>query len=108
MGVLVRHFGFWSLSACRVVYTLALEHGAEVERYGFAYGTLPEHAERGEERFTVEHHRTTGEVWYDLYAFSKPAHPLAKIGYPVARSVQKRFASESKEAMVRAVAHRDA
>jgi len=25
-----------------------------IQRYGFAYGTLPDHAETGEERFLVE------------------------------------------------------
>ena len=101
VGILVRHFGFWSLSACRIVYVV--RGTGETEMYGFAYGTLPAHAERGEERFTVEHHLATGEVWYDLYAFSKPAHLLAKVGYPLGRSVQKRFISESKRAMVKAV-----
>jgi uncharacterized protein (UPF0548 family) len=101
VGILVRHLGFWSLNACRIVYLI--EEKGEVERYGFAYGTLPEHAERGEERFAVEYHRAGGKVWYDLYAFSKPRHALARAGYPVSRLLQKRFARGSKEAMVRAV-----
>ncbi|HEX8634720.1 MAG TPA: DUF1990 domain-containing protein [Pyrinomonadaceae bacterium] len=101
VGILVRHLGFWSLNACRVVYVM--EENGEIERYGFAYGTLPEHAERGEERFTVEYHPAKGQVWYDLYAFSKPRHMLARAGYPVSRLLQKRFAGESKKAMVKAV-----
>jgi len=101
VGILVRHFGFWSLNACRIVYLI--ESTGEVERYGFAYGTLPDHVERGEERFMVEYHRTDGKVWYDLYAFSKPRHALAQAGYPVSRLLQKRFARESKQAMVKAV-----
>jgi uncharacterized protein (UPF0548 family) len=103
VAVLVRHLGFWSLNACRIVYLI--EEKGEVERYGFAYGTLPAHAERGEERFSVEYHRAGGEVWYDLYAFSKPGHALARAGYPFSRSLQKRFARESKNAMVKAVNH---
>jgi uncharacterized protein (UPF0548 family) len=61
-----------------------------------------EHAERGEERFTVEYHSDDQSVWYDLFAFSRPG-PLARLGYPVARSLQKRFARDSNLAMRRAV-----
>lgn len=98
VAILARHFGFWSLSASRIVYVV--EEEGEIERYGFAYGTLPGHVERGEERFSVEYHHGEDEVWYDLYAFSKPKHPLAKAGYPVSRLLQKRFARESKRAML--------
>lgn len=101
VAVCIRHFGFWSLNACRIVYVFE-ERGA-VQRYGFAYGTLREHGETGEERFGVEWHREDDSVWYDLYAFSRPRHPLARLGYPLSRSLQKRFAAESKAAMVRAV-----
>lgn len=101
VGVLAHHFGFWSLNACRIVYVL--DEKGEVEKCGFAYGTLPAHGERGEERFSVEYNRSDEKVWYDLYAFSKPKHVLAKAGYPISRSLQKRFASESKKAMLKAV-----
>ena len=89
VGVLISHFGFWSLNACRIAYVME-EHGAR-ERFGFAYGTLEEHGERGEERFSVEFHAEYGAVWYDLYAFSRP-NLLARLGYPLARALQKRFA----------------
>lgn len=102
VAVVGSHLGFWSLNACRVVYRV--EEDGEVRRYGFAYGTLPGHAERGEERFTVEWDRTDGSVHYDVYAFSRPNHPLAWLGYPFARRLQRRFARDSKAAMVRAVA----
>jgi len=98
VGEIVKHLGFYSLNACRIVYTID-----EPDRFGFAYGTLPEHAETGEERFSVEFDRATGEVTYDLFAFSKPNQLLAKIGYPISRYLQKRFAPESKAAMRRAV-----
>lgn len=101
VAVVARIAGFWSPNACRVVYRLDEEVDG-VRRFGFAYGTLPAHAERGEERFTVEWRRD-GSVWYDLYAFSRPNHPLARIGYPVARTLQRRFARDSLAAMVRAV-----
>src|SRR5262245_60301289 len=51
-GVAIRHFGFWSLNSARIAYVL--EEDGPIQRYGFAYGTLPGHAECGEERFTVE------------------------------------------------------
>jgi uncharacterized protein (UPF0548 family) len=102
VAVRVRHFGFWSLNAARIVYVI--EDEGPVVRYGFAYGTLPDHAEMGEERFTVEWHHGDGSVWYDLYAFSRPNHYLAKIGRPVARALQQRFARDSKRAMARAAA----
>ena len=87
--------GMWSLNACRVVYVVD-----EMEsRFGFAYGTLPDHIERGEERFLIEWNRTDDSVWYDILAFSQPRHPLVKLGAPVARMMQKRFARDSLRAM---------
>jgi uncharacterized protein (UPF0548 family) len=100
VAVLVSHFGFWTLNPCRIVYLI--EERDSIERYGFAYGTLPDHAERGEERFTVEYNPVDQSVWYDLFAFSRPA-PLARLASPFARRLQKRFASESKSAMQDAV-----
>jgi len=97
VAVVVKHLGFWSLNACRVVYVIE-----EDRRYGFAYGTLEEHAERGEERFMVEWNEEDDTVWYDLLAISKPG-PLARLGYPYARALQKRFAEDSKSAMKRAM-----
>jgi uncharacterized protein (UPF0548 family) len=99
VAVLISHFGFWSMNACRIVYVID-EHGSS-ERYGFAYGTLPDHGERGEERFSVELD-TDQTVWYDLYAFSRPS-PIARVAYPFARVLQKRFATDSKAAMQKAV-----
>lgn len=86
--------GLWSLNACRVVYVVD-----ETERFGFAYGTLPGHIERGEERFLVEWNRNDDSVCYDILAFSQPRHPLVKLGAPVARRMQKRFARDSLRAM---------
>ena len=74
-----------------------------MRRTGFAYGTLPAHAEIGEERFAVEWQLADDSVWYDLYAFSRPGHLLARLGYPIARRLQRRFARESKQAMLDAV-----
>ena len=95
---LAYHLGFWSLNSCRIVYVID-----EPERFGFAYGTLTEHVEIGEERFIVELHADTDEVWYDILAFSKPGSLLIKLGYPYSRYKQKQFAVGSKAAMQKAV-----
>lgn len=102
--VLARHFGLWSLNANRIIYVI--EERGNLDRYGFAFGTLPGHVEQGEERFTVEWRRADNTVWYELLAFAKPKHILARIGYPLTRLVQKRFAKDSGEAMRAEVAGR--
>ena len=107
VAVVVRHFAFWSLNACRVLYEIDEDdarHG--VRRVGFAYGTLPAHGEIGEERFSVELHSADDSVWYDLYAISRPGHPLVRLAYPIARHLQRRFARDSKQAMIDAASHR--
>jgi uncharacterized protein (UPF0548 family) len=47
VAVLARHYGFLSLNPCRILYTIE-------DDGGFAYGMLPEHGERGEERFSLK------------------------------------------------------
>jgi uncharacterized protein (UPF0548 family) len=101
VAVIARLFGLWWLNACRIVYVV--DEGGPAQRYGFAYGTLPGHAESGEERFTVEWHEADNAVWYDILAFSRPQQLLARLGYPFARRLQKRFARESTAAMRKAV-----
>ena len=93
VAVKARAFGTWSLNACRVVYVIE-----EARRFGFAYGTLPGHVECGEERFLIEW-LPDDTVWYDILAFSRPRHPLVKLGYPLARKLQKQFARESLNRM---------
>jgi uncharacterized protein (UPF0548 family) len=100
VAVLARHLGFYSLNACRIVYVVDEE--GPPRRYGFAYGTLPDHAEQGEERFTIEW-QSDDSIWYDILAFSRPNQLLARLGYPMTRILQKRFAQDSKQAMRRAV-----
>jgi uncharacterized protein (UPF0548 family) len=100
--VVVAHFfGLWWLNACRIVYVV--DERGPVARFGFAYGTLPGHAESGEERFLVEWDHGDGSVWYDILAFSRPSHVLARLGGPLARRFQARFRRDSTAAMQRAV-----
>ncbi|MCE9604598.1 MAG: DUF1990 domain-containing protein [Planctomycetia bacterium] len=98
--VVARALGLWSAHTARIVYVIDEPH-----RFGFAYGTLPGHAEQGEERFLVEQ-LADGSVWYDVVAFSRPRHLLAKLAYPFIRRLQKRFGRETADAMVRAVRSR--
>src|SRR5216684_4287516 len=101
VAVKARAFGSWSLSAARVVYLI--DEDGLISRFGFAYGTLRDHVERGEERFTVEWHKQDNSVWYDILAFSQPRHPLVRLSFPLARILQKRFVRDSKRRMVEAV-----
>jgi uncharacterized protein (UPF0548 family) len=98
VAVQAKTFGFWSLNATRVVYVID-EKDFEKARFGFAYGTLPDHVERGEERFTVEWRKDDDSVWYDIYAFSRPRHPLARLGFLITRRLQKRFVKDSLDVM---------
>jgi uncharacterized protein (UPF0548 family) len=101
VAVSVRHLGFYSLHACRIVYVV--DEQSPGKRFGFAYGTLGEHAESGEERFTVEWNRDDDRVWYDILAFSRPRQMFARLGYPLSRSLQRKFARGSKLAMLQSV-----
>jgi len=106
VAVLASHYGFHSLNPCRISYTIEQDEGYIVRR-GFAYGTLPDHGEKGEERFAVEWCRDDDSVFYDLYAFSRPNHLLAKLGHPIARRLQRRFAKDSLHAMIQATNHKN-
>ncbi len=75
--------GISTLAACRIVAVVD-----DPTRFGFAYGTLEGHPERGEESFIVE--RDGATVTFHIRAFSRPADPLARIGAPVARRIQRR------------------
>jgi uncharacterized protein (UPF0548 family) len=101
VAVLAHLLGIWSLSASRIIYVV--DETGPIRRFGFAYGTLPDHVETGEERFLIEWDQATGDVWYDILAFSRPRHFLATVGAPYVRRVQKQFGRESAAAMVRVV-----
>ena len=103
VAVQVKVFGSWSLNAARIVYVID-EGQVGNARFGFAYGTLSDHVEDGEERFTVEWHKDEDDsVWYDIYAFSRPKHPLARLGFPITRMLQRRFVRDSLAVMRAAV-----
>jgi uncharacterized protein (UPF0548 family) len=69
---------------CRIVVVID-----EPNRYGFAYGTLSVHPERGEEAFVVSRD-ADGNVRLDIDGVSGPAHPLARLVPPLADHLQDR------------------
>lgn len=81
------HLGFYSVHPCRVIFVVD-----EPDRYGFGFGTLPGHAESGEERFLVT--RIGEHVHYDVQAYSRPTG-LSRLGSPIARHYQRRFQRET-------------
>lgn len=101
VAVLIRHLGFWSLNGCRVVYNV--EAAEDEARFGFAYGTLTNHAESGEELFEVFLDRRTEDVMYRIRARSWPQASLAWLGQPVVRALQERFRRDSAATMAAAV-----
>jgi uncharacterized protein (UPF0548 family) len=81
----------------RVVYDFEEEHVAGAQhRVGFAYGTLVQHVESGEERFSVAWLKD-GRVVYELQAFSQPRYWMARCAKPLARHWQKKFVRESQQ-----------
>jgi uncharacterized protein (UPF0548 family) len=101
VAVLIRHLGFWSLNGCRVLYCLGSPD--DEARFGFAYGTLTNHAESGEELFELFIDPRTDDVIYRIRAISWPQATLARVGQPIVRALQARFRSHSAAAMERAI-----
>jgi uncharacterized protein (UPF0548 family) len=85
------NFAFWFrlpagyvTATGRVIYVTN-----EPDIRGFAYGTLPHHPERGEEAFHLM--RQGSQMVFKVRAFSRPRHPLARLGAPVSRALQARM-----------------
>ncbi|MEW5813246.1 MAG: DUF1990 domain-containing protein [Actinomycetota bacterium] len=79
---------------CRVVYVVD-----EPDKRGFAYGTLPGHAVRGEELFLVRYDSTTERVIAEVAAFSTPATWWSRLGAPVTSLMQRVIASRYLKAL---------
>jgi uncharacterized protein (UPF0548 family) len=69
---------------CRVVYVVD-----ETDRRGFAYGTLPGHAESGEELFLVRFDPGTEDVFAEVTAFSRHATWWSRLASPFTSLVQR-------------------
>ena len=87
--------GFMEI-VCRVVRVVDEPH-----RFGFAYGTLPIHAARGEEAFTVTR-GTDGRVRFEIDVASRPQHPLARLAPPITRLMQRQATDRYLDAMTAA------
>jgi uncharacterized protein (UPF0548 family) len=99
--VLGRAIGLWWLNACRIVYVV--EESGPLNKFGFAYGTMPGHVESDEERFLIEWDQDTDRVCFDILAFSKPNQFWSRLGYPLIRRCQQRFGRDSAASMFRAI-----
>jgi uncharacterized protein (UPF0548 family) len=69
---------------CRVVYVLD-----EPDHRGFAYGTLPGHAETGEELFAVRYDPADDTVYAEVTAFSRHGTWWSRLAGPVTSLVQR-------------------
>jgi uncharacterized protein (UPF0548 family) len=87
----------WIDLSCRVVAVVR-----QPDRAGFAYGTLPVHAEAGEESFVVE--RDGDDTRFTVVAVSRPSDPLARLVPPIAHLLQARATTRYLEALRRALA----
>lgn len=82
-------FGLWWKNSARIVYVRD-----EVDQYGFAYGTLPDHVARGEEYFGIERD-AEGHCHFVLEAFCTPVFWGARLLEPLMRREQSRFVQEA-------------
>jgi uncharacterized protein (UPF0548 family) len=98
VAVEVHSLGLWSVNLSQIMETVDTE-----AQFGFLYSTTGQHVEQGEETFLLRFDLATGEVRYELEAVSRPGQTLAKVGYPITRLFQHRFARDSHRRMREAV-----
>jgi uncharacterized protein (UPF0548 family) len=83
------------VAPCRIVAVVE-----KADRWGFAYGTLPGHPERGEEAFVISL-SSDDSVHFDITAFSRPADRLVRLAGPLGRAVQQKATDEYLRSMRR-------
>ena len=81
-------------ATCRIVAVVK-----EPDRFGFAYGTLAVHPERGEESFIVTRSRRTTR--FDVVGISRPVHPVVGAVPPLGDLLQDRAVRRYLAAMQR-------
>ncbi|HEY5649928.1 MAG TPA: DUF1990 domain-containing protein [Acidimicrobiia bacterium] len=79
----VRVLGVWATGTCRIVEVIDDDLD-----FGFSYGTLPHHPERGEEMFAARNN-LDGTVTFSVAAFSKPAGLVTTTIGPIGRLIQR-------------------
>jgi uncharacterized protein (UPF0548 family) len=80
--LVARIFPIYVTMACRVVYTIDAENA-----WGFAYGTLPHHVEKGEEQFLVS--KVGQRVHFSVTGYSRAGHSLTVVAGPIGKRLQK-------------------
>ncbi len=90
--------GLWSVNFSRITETISTPH-----LFGFIYATTRKHVEEGRERFLLMFDPATEVVTYVIEAISRPRHLFARVGYPISRIMQLRFAGESQLRLRQAV-----
>jgi uncharacterized protein (UPF0548 family) len=98
VAVEVTTLGLWSLNLSRILEVIETPRS-----FGFLYATTELHVEEGEERFLLEFDPDSGDVTYKLEAVSQPQSYLARLGFPITRMFQHRFARDSHRRMREAV-----
>lgn len=96
MALVSRQLGFYCLNLCKVIEVIDNSN-----RFGFVYGATSQHAECGEEIFVVS--KLGNKTIYHIKSHSRPGHPLAWLGYPIVRNLQKKFMRDSCQAIQRYV-----
>jgi uncharacterized protein (UPF0548 family) len=94
VAVEVQSLGLWSVNLSQIVEVRRTDSS-----FGFLYKTTRHHVEEGEERFALVLDPASNEVWYETEAVSRPRNFLARLGYPVTRAFQHRFARDSHRRM---------
>jgi uncharacterized protein (UPF0548 family) len=82
------------VAPCRIVRVID-----ELDKFGFAFGSLPGHPERGEEAFVVE--RRTNGTFFNIIAFSRSADPLVRLAGPIGRAIQLAITRRCVSALAR-------
>jgi uncharacterized protein (UPF0548 family) len=99
VALVTRVGGLWAAMPCRVVYV-----DDSPEGFAFAYGTLPGHPECGEVAFRVDRNAGSNEIFFRIASFSRTVDPLARLGSPIARRIQRRVTERYLSAIAEASA----
>jgi len=93
VAVSAKYMGLWWVNVARIAYVID-----DMEVYGFAYGTLPGHHEKGEELFRIRMDENE-TVYFEIIAISKPNTLIAKLSFSLIRSLQKKFREDAASAI---------
>lgn len=100
--VQARRLGIHMRVGCRVIETHDTR-GADRHAYGFTYGTLRNHVERGEESFEVWRDLASDEVGYTIHAMAAPGRWYSWLTKPLVDYYRGQFRRDSAAAMAKAV-----